>query len=291
MRDASRAEELATDARRLRAHGGHEYAPMRVEMVQSGHLGYRGVMKRAALGLVWFVVACGLPARTTTAPAPSALEVAAPVASVEPDRAPAPAEPAPEDAGVSPPIAQEDAAPAPVEPPPLTPEALALKAACAKRRALACDELASVLRKADRLVEVREAYAAACALALVAGCGHYAWALEEGIGGAREPEKGKALHERSCRMGHAPSCERLGQLADRANDPKTALGFWSRACELSGGSPCRQVGEHHRDGRGTAVDFAAARRAFTRACDTRDGTSCLLLCDVGSQIQFCKNRR
>jgi TPR repeat protein len=238
------------------------------------------------------LVACGVSATPATpAPPPSVTETTA--TSHEDARVPSPsvteAKPTEMDAGVSSPSTTPDAATPPVEQP-LPAEAVALKEACAQRRAQACDDFANLLRKLGRLVEARAAFAAACDLGLVAGCGHHAYVIEEGIGGPADPSKGKALHVTACRNGHAPSCERLGQLADRDNDPKTGLAFWSRACELSGGSACRRVGEHHRDGKGTPVDFASARRAFTRACDTRDGVSCMLLCDVGSQIDFCKHR-
>lgn len=183
----------------------------------------------------------------------------------------------------------------PIEPVelPLTPEAKGLESECSKGLARSCDDLGSVLRNLRRYAGMRQAFGAACTANLPAGCGHEAWAIEEGIGGAADTEKGEALHERACKMGHAPSCERLGQLLDRSSEDghdKKALGYWSRACGLSGGSACRHVGEHYRDGAGTQVDLAAARRAFTRACDTHDGQSCLLLCAVGGTIPFCKNR-
>lgn len=248
---------------------------------------------RPALGLALLVTAChvghtaapdapsaapppGRPARVETEPA------LGPVASAEtqaPTEQPGPAA-----------SATESDVPAESEKLPLTPEAQALALQCATGDASGCDELGYVLRKLGRYADIQRAFAAACAAKLPAGCGHEAWAIEEGVGSAADAERGQALHERACQMGHAPSCARLGQLHDRSTatgHATKALRYWSRACDLAGDRACRQVGEHYRDGVGAPVDLAAARRAFTRGCDTHDSQSCLLLCTVGSTIPFC----
>lgn len=250
------------------------------------------------LGLGLFVAAChvgptALPEDSRGAPppekpAPSVVETATPQSPAASAETQAPIEqPAPS--------ASETKSDAPAEPVelPLTQEAKDFEAQCQKGIASGCDELGYALRKLRRYADMQKAFGAACKAKLPAGCGHEAWAIEEGVGSVADPERGKTLHERACQMGHGPSCARLGQLHDRSSEPghaKKALGYWSRACDLEGERSCREVGQHYRDGAGTPVDLAAARRAFTRGCDTHDGQSCLLLCTVGSTIPFCKGR-
>lgn len=248
------------------------------------------------LGLGLFVAACHpVPSAAPEAaggspspgrPAPTLVATASPPAPTATAEAQAPIEqPAPSAS-----VAKSDAPAEPAELP-LTQEAQDLQVQCSKGIASQCDELGYALRKLRRFADMQKAFGAACKAKLPAGCGHEAWAIEEGVGSVADPEKGKTLHERACQMGHGPSCSRLGQLHDRSTEAghaKKALGYWSRACDLAGERNCRQVGEHYRDGVGTPVDLAAARRAFTRGCDTHDAKSCLLLCTVGSTIPFCK---
>jgi len=72
--------------------------------------------------------------------------------------------------------------------------------------------------------------------------------------------------EHGCELGYMPSCEALGHLRERANDPQGAVGAYERACELGGSASCCLAARHYE-----ADDRAHADKLNERAHQLSSG--------------------
>ena len=131
------------------------------------------------------------------------------------------------------------------------------------------------------------AMAAACRGGALPACHELGYALSQGHGVPRSPERAARVYAHACDAGHPPSCAALGVLyADGRGVPLAgdhALWLLSRACNSAFAPACRTLGQlHHHGYAGVPVLPAAARGAFRRACELDDAPSCAALAELGA---------
>lgn len=87
--------------------------------------------------------------------------------------------------------------------------------------------------------------------------------------------RARALFDRACQGGYAPSCNGLGVLYEAGRgvpkDPVVAVELFRRACSANGSTGCQHLASALRAGRGVKKDVAAAERAEARGKCLADG--------------------
>ena len=124
----------------------------------------------------------------------------------------------------------------------------------------------------------------ACDLGSVAACADFmAWSgdphrqlAERKLSDLCHAGQGEACfsildQQRGCELGYFPSCEELGGIRERANDPLGAVGAYERACELGGSRSCCLAAKYYEKD-----DRARADKLNERA--HRLSSGCLLEC-------------
>lgn len=156
-----------------------------------------------------------------------------------------------------------------------------------------CDRLAFVqmaLKAPDK--DVEDAWQRACNLGLGHSCRLFAgrFLYDEK---RRDVPRGRALLERSCKLGVAYGCVQLGETYLQPVDGtqptpegvKKGLEVMSDACSAKSVMSCNTLGRLHAEGKGVPKDEAEGLRYYERACDLGNTSSCA---EVGAMILLGK---
>lgn len=133
----------------------------------------------------------------------------------------------------------------------------------------------------------------ACARGHAVACSNLAGVLRGGVGGApKDPPRAVGLYDRSCRLGFAEACTTVGTMLSEGTaipaDRPRALAMFELGCAKNDAFACFTAGMLHEDGRAGARDPARAATSFTRACTLGHATGCfnagiLLYREVGAR--------
>jgi TPR repeat protein len=160
----------------------------------------------------------------------------------------------------------------------------AWQAACDRGESRWCSNLGFLIETAGDHAAARKLYAKTCAAGVVVGCVEMTRVTFE-QGGLTAPAFIAEL-DRMCSGGEPIACavesSYLG-IGDKGvtKDAKRALQLSKHACDTGDASSCLTTGLMLISNDGVPVDYVAAERYFTDACDRRVAKACLLLAQKG----------